>query len=112
MRFAVTIPLKCKLRNANIPQDHTYNQMLSLIQFAVLIWFVIGQRWLYMCNTCYVTAPILYYSCWGLVLYAMLWFLLPVVVCIGISLCSPCILWFMSWLAKQSDEDRKLIKAL
>ncbi len=60
-----------------------------------MILFVIGNWWLFTSRTCVDTAPLLYYVSFAWVVIGYLNASLPLLICIAMIFCMPCVILFL-----------------
>jgi len=105
-RFIVTIPLelrKLALQRRGLQEN---NRTREILNFVFLVWFVIGNSFLYNANSC--TKGALYW--WCVCLTALTWFiiLIPII----LLLCLPCVVLIARYCRDPPGADARTIASL
>ena len=87
-------------------------ERLKYMQLAFVAWWVAGQVWVFQSTTCKDTNPVLFYYAVALVvLYYVIW-TLPLLVCVAICVCLPCVLVAMRLLAEPEGTQEDIIASI
>jgi len=97
------------------PNARVFQTLKTFFEIIVLMWFVLGNSYVFGSSTCQDTAPVLYRLslAWIITGYIRLGF--PLLLCLGIVFCFPCILMIMnrvSTVTPVSDDLERQIQAL
>ncbi|KAI9322680.1 hypothetical protein BX666DRAFT_1897457 [Dichotomocladium elegans] len=85
-------------QDSSRPQRRWTDRLNSLLYVFGIVWFIVGNYFLFTAGACSQTAPVLFFTAlvWVLLGYGMI--LIPVVICASVVFCLPCVLVMMRTL--------------
>lgn len=87
---------------SQVPDANMADRLISLLEFFGVIWFVAGNWWLFTSQTCSASSPLVYFMSLAFVVLGYCIMLLPLLLCIGMICCFPCLLIAMRFVQIES----------
>jgi len=85
------------------PQHRPFRVSKMFFEICALMWFVLGNSYLFGAHTCQDTAPSLYRICLVWVILGYIGLTLPLLFCLLLVFCFPCVYVVISYLAEASS---------
>lgn len=110
-RWLINLPIEIsRYRMSRDGEDVTFlDDMRSFSGMLYFVWVIFGARFLYQTT---FADPLLFYGCLTLVVLSVIWTMLPLLFCLGVCICLPCILMWMRYLAEPEGASSEIIKTL
>ncbi|KAI8617693.1 hypothetical protein BC830DRAFT_80950 [Chytriomyces sp. MP71] len=70
------------------------DRLKTMLDIFSVIWFIVGNWWIFTSIGCYRTAPLVYYLSVAFLAMGYVVVSIPIVMCLGIVFCLPCVLIF------------------
>lgn len=90
-------------RMADLNQHRVFKTVKMFFEIAALMWFVLGNSYVFGAQTCPNTAPVLYKTCLVWMILGYIGLGLPLIFCLGLIFCFPCVYIVVQYLASRPD---------
>ncbi len=93
-RWLVMLPVQFRIAAfERAGRNHTREDTwMGYAQLCTLLWFVVGQMWLFSSSTCKSTNSTLYYYCLAQIIIVYMILFSPLVILVTLVLCLPCLI--------------------
>ena len=83
------------------PEARRVYRLGNFVTSLSFLWFLFGAVWVFSADTCRVTSPKLYYLSLGWVVYGFFMISLPLIICLCIIFCLPCVIFVLRWITPE-----------
>ncbi len=91
------------VRLEDLNQHRLFKTIKMFFEIGALMWFVLGNSYVFGAQTCQSTAPTLYRVCLAWMILGYIGLGLPLFFCLGLIFCFPCVYLVMQYLASRPD---------
>jgi Ring finger domain len=112
VRACVYLPLTIYEQHRNItaypghsPQHRTFRAVRSVIDVVALIWFILGNSYVFNADTCKESDPILFYACLAFLCIGYASLGMPFLLCLAFVFCFPCMYHLLQMVSADNEDN-------